>query len=375
MKAPEGDLSTKYAALGWVLAAALLLAGRPCPAQESPRPSGGAPGPEMTPEVEAAIERGLAFLARAQNPSGSYGSGGAPVATTALAGMAFLAGGHLPGRSRYGENVRKALAYVLTCAGRSGYINEGQARGVGGSGMHGHGYATMFLAECYGMVGETPDFDAETLKEKLTAAVRLIEQSQCPNGGWNYEPNPSYDEGSVTVTQVQALRAARNAGIKVSLRTIQKAVEYIDKSTDANGQTRYSLTSGGHTSFALTAAGMSVLHFLGTYDHPKLRKGLDSIVRTLPGGGANNAAMGAWGGWYFYGNYYATLACYQAGGTYWERWWPALRRDLVATQNKATGAWTNGESVSYGDAFGTALALQMLQIPYRTLPLYQRGSD
>lgn len=375
MRARAGGLPTKVTALGWILAAALAARGVPrWTSQEGPPATGGAPA-EITPEVEAAIERGLAYLARTQNPSGSYGSGGAPIATTALAGMAFLAGGHIPGRSRYGEHVRRALAYVLKGSGRSGYINEGQARGVGGSGMHGHGYATMFLAECYGMVGETPDFDAETLKEKLTAAVRLIEQSQCANGGWNYEPHPSYDEGSVTVTQVQALRAARNAGIKVSLRTIQKAVEYIEKSTDANGQTRYSLTSGGHTSFALTAAGMSVLNFLGTYEHPKLRKGLDSLVRTLPGGGANHAAMGAWGGWYFYGNYYASLACYQAGGTYWERWWPALRRDLLATQNKATGSWSNGESVSYGDAFGTALALQMLQLPYRTLPLYQRGSD
>ncbi len=344
------------------------------PQEKPPAPPAGRAFQEMTPEVRQSVERGLAWLSKAQSPSGSYGSGSAPVATTAIAGMAFLAGGHLPGRSKYGENVKKALGFLLKNTRASGYINEGAARGVGGSGMHGHGYAAMFLAECYGVTGEVPDFETDTLKEKLTKAIQVIENSQCANGGWNYEPTPSYDEGSVTVTQVQALRAARNAGIKVNIRTIEKAVEYINKSTSNEGQTRYSLTSGGHTSFALTAAGMSVLNFLGSYDNPKIRKGLDFLVRTLPGEGGNNANMGAWGGWYFYGNYYATLASYQAGSPYWEKWWPAISKDLVRTQ-AANGAWKQGESQSYGEAFGTGFALQILQIPNRYSPIYQRGSD
>jgi len=358
------------------LLAVTLLGGASSAAQETTPPpaAGGRPFTEMTPEVRVAIERGLAWLSKAQSPSGAYGSGSAPIATTAIAGMAFLAGGHLPGRSAYGDNVKRALTFILKNAGRSGYINEGQQRGAGGSGMHGHGYAALFLAECYGMTGEIPDFENDTLKEKLIRAIDVISRGQCPNGGWNYDPEPNYDEGSVTVTQVQALRAARNAGIKVRMETITKAVEYINKSTDSNGQTRYSLTGGGHTSFALTSAGMSVLNFLGSYDNPKIKKGLESIVRSLPGEGGANPQMGAWGGWYFYGNYYATLACYQAGHPYWQKWWPAISRELVRTQSPK-GCWTNGESASYGEAFGTGLALQILQIPNRYCPIYQRGSD
>lgn len=329
---------------------------------------------EMTPEIRLAIEKGLAWLARSQSPSGAFGSGSAPVATTAIAGMAFLAGGHIPGRSRYGENVKRALLFVLKNAGRKGYINEGQARGMGGSGMHGHGYATLFLAECYGMTGEIPDFENDLLKEKLTQAIRVIEDAQAPNGGWYYEPESGGDEGSVTVTQVQALRAARNAGIRVRLETIRKATEYINRSTNANGQTRYSLSGGGHTSFALTAAGMSVLNFLGAYDNPKIQKGLDFLLQHLPREGSTAASTGAWGGWYFYGHYYATLACYQAGAPYWQKWWPAITRELLRTQSP-NGCWRNGESASYGEAFGTGLALQILQIPNRYCPIYQRGSD
>jgi hypothetical protein len=333
---------------------------------------------EMTSEQAGAIHKGLEYLARTQNKNGSWGNGAAPVATTAIAGMAFLAGGHLPGRSRFGENIRLAIQFLLSRRGKSGrsrgYLNEGQARGAGGSGMHGHGYAILFLAETYGMTGSIPEVDTDTLKEAITDGVRVIEGSQCANGGWNYEPNPSFDEGSVTVTQVQALRAARNAGIKVDMKTIDKAVEYINKSTDASGQTRYSLTSGGHSSFALTAAGMSVLNFLGQYNNDKVRKGCEFLVRQMPGAGGNNPNMGAWGGWYFYGNYYATLALYQMSGESWKKWFTAIRADLLKTQSK-DGAWKNAESVQYGDAFGTGFALQILQIPYRYLPIYQRAGD
>ncbi len=338
--------------------------------QETPPPQ---PPPEMTPEIQRAVNLGLEWLSKSQSPSGAFGSGSAPVATTAIAGMAFLAGGHLPGRSRYGENTRKALAFILKNAAKSGYINEGGGRNPGGSGMHGHGCATMFLAECHGMTGETPDFETDTLKEKLTAAIRVIERAQHSSGGWTYDPTPSGDEGSVTVTQVQALRAARNAGIQVDPMTIRKAIEYINKSTDSSGQTHYSL-SGGHTTFALTAAGMTVLNYLGAYDNPKIKKGLEIVLRNRPGSGSNDPNAAGWGGWFFYGNYYASLACYQAGGAVWEKWWPAISRELVRLQSP-NGPWKNGESGNYGEAFGTGLALQILQIPNRYTPIYQRGND
>ncbi len=359
---------------------ALLLLPSASPAMAQEAPSRG-DGVEITPRTRESIERGFEWLRRNQSPaSGAYGSGSAPVATTAIAGMAFLAGGHLPRRSKYGENVLKAVKFLLRLSSKKdGYINEGQARGIGGSGMHGHGYATLFLAEVYGMCmgveGFNQDNLEEELKEKLTKAVQLICKAQCANGGWNYEPNPSYDEGSVTITQVQGLRAARNAGIKVEIRAIEKAVEYINKSTDNNGQTRYSLTSGGHTSFALTAAGMSCLNFLGQYESEKIKKGLDFLFRSLPGQGGNNSNMGAWGGWYFYGNYYATLAMYQAKeDKYWKAWYPAIRDDLLKNQS-SDGSWKNAESASYGPAFGTGFALQILQIPNRYLPIYQSGKD
>lgn len=334
---------------------------------------------EITPRLTTAVRKGLHWLSRNQNRDGSYGNGAAPVATTALAGLAFLAGGHLTGRSPYGENVRRAVEYLMKHTGRNGYINEGQglARGAGGSGMHGHGYAMLFLSQFYGLADGAGSIDMEKLKRNLTLAVRLSERSQTPDGGWNYQPQSTFDEGSVTITQVQALRAARNAGIHVSLETIQKAIGYVNKVTNANGLTRYSLRGGGgNTRPTLTAAAMCCMTYLGQYDNPKIPKGLDFLIKGfLPGRPPNHPSQAAWGQWwFFYGNYYATVAMYYAGGKYWARWWPALRATLIQSQS-ANGSWTNGESRNYGTAFGTALALITLQIPYRYLPIFQRAED
>jgi hypothetical protein len=60
--------------------------------------------------------------------------------------------------------------------------------------MHGHGFATLALAEAYGMAPRN-----ERLKQALTAAVGVIERSQSPEGGWYYFPHPVNHEGSVTV--------------------------------------------------------------------------------------------------------------------------------------------------------------------------------
>jgi hypothetical protein len=327
------------------------------------------PATGATARMDAAVVKGLTWLSDNQSKSGSWGES-APVATTAIAGLAFLAHGSTPGRGDFGETVQDTLDYLLQSVWKSGYINEGAQRGAGGSGMHGHGYATLFLAEVYGMTRGINAERDEELRSVIQKAVDVIEASQSARGGWYYEParKPganTADEGSVTVTQVQALRSARNAGFTVQEDCIEKALEYIYKSANPDGTIRYSLTSGSnHTSFALTAAGMSVLNFLGEYNSELVTKGLDYCMRYKPGAGINT------GGWYFHGHFYAAIAFFQAGGERWDTWFPAIREELLDIQN-ADGAWSGSESQRYGNAFGTAHALIVLQLPYRYLPIMQ----
>lgn len=357
-----------------VLCFALLALGPAAAGQDRPHPNA-----ELTEPMQSAIARGLDWLSQNQARDGSYGSGSAPVATTALAGLAFLAGGHTPGRSKYGDNVRRCMEYLLKNTSRKGYINEGAGaqRGAGGSGMHGHGYAMLFLSQIYGMADHLTASEVEELKATLSRAVTVSEQSQTADGGWYYDPSSTTDEGSVTITQVQALRAVHNAGIRVNLATIQKAIEYINKVTNADGMTQYSLRGGGAGARpTLTAAAMCAMTYLGDHSNPKIPKGLQYLLTNCkPGTGANNGEGAAWGQWwFFYGNYYGTIAMYQAGGEYWSRWWPAVR-DILLRKQGANGAWTNSESQQYGAAFGTSLALITLQVPFRYLPILQRAQD
>ena len=112
---------------------------------------------EITPEQVQAIDKGLKWLANNQFSSGGIGST-CQVAFTGVAGLAFLANNSTPVRGPYAKAVRQCLKFILRCSHKaSGYINEAAGRGLGGSGMHGHGYATWFLAELYGMCGDMVD--------------------------------------------------------------------------------------------------------------------------------------------------------------------------------------------------------------------------
>ena len=321
---------------------------------------------DVTREQLDAIDRGLTWLGKNQYSSGAIGST-CQTAFTGLAGLAFLANNSTPYRGKYAKQVRGCLKFILKCSSRvSGYINEAAGRGLGGSGMHGHGYATWFLAELYGMCGDTSDLGDESVKERLQKAVQIIQQSQDPNGGWTYEPQPYGHEGSVTITQVQALRSARNAGIMVDKKVIDKGIDYIRKSTMADGTVAYSLGSrGSGGTYALTAAGMTVFAMYGIYDAPEVKRGMKALMEFLTGGRHRGGHHD------YYAHLYAGQACFFAKSkdpAFWTKGYDVVRREILNGQDKTTGCWAND---GYGGAFGTACSTLVLQIPLRYLPIFQ----
>jgi hypothetical protein len=324
------------------------------------------PFPEITKEQEEAVTKGLDWLAKYQYSSGGIGAT-CQTAFTGLAGLAFLANNSTPYRGKYAKNVRQCLKFILRSTDRrSGFINETSSRGLGGSGMHGHGYALWFLAELYGMCGDMVDLGDEKIKECITKAVECTQASQDPNGGWTYEPAPIGHEGSVTITQVQALRSARNAGIKVDKKVIDKGIEYIRKSTMADGTIAYSLGSRGNGgTYALTAAGMCVFAMYGQYDAPEVKRGLSALMDFLAGRRSRNGHHD------YYAHLYAGQACFFAKSkdpAFWTKGFSTIRSELLSSQDKITGCWSQD---GYNGAFGTACATLVLQIPYRFLPIFQ----
>ena len=326
---------------------------------------GSAPAQELlpegvTPEIARAIDRGLQFLARTQNRDGSWRSSGGfgnyPTAMTALAGMALCGSGSTPTRGPYFLHVRRATEFLLTAAQPDGVIT---APAEEGRSMYGHGFSTMFLAEVFGM--EEDERRQRELHAVLTRAVELTSRSQSKAGGWLYTPESNGDEGSVTVTQIQALRACRNAGIVVPAKTIDTAVDYIRQSANPDGSIRYSVKSGGGGRPAITAAAVAVLYNAGRYDDPMAEKALLYALRTLPINGSGN-------GHHFYAQLYLAQALYQRGGEDWAEYYRKISTWLLTKQDRE-GPWQRD---NVGTTYGTAIALTILQLPYAYLPIYQR---
>ncbi len=316
------------------------------------RPTITVGGDELTPRWSGIVEKGLTWLAAQQSEDGSYGSDsnyGKNTAITGLAGLAFLADGDTPGRGRYGQNVRRCVDFILASRSESGLLAAETSHGP----MYDHGFATLFLAEAYGMSPQ-PE-----LREAIRKSIRLIIGTQNDEGGWRYQPVKADADISVTICQIMALRAARNAGIYVPKDTIDKAVEYVRKSQNPDGGFRYMLNSGG-SAFARSAAGVAALQYAGIYSGPELDKGLGYLMQFLP---PQEQSVGH----YFYGHYYAAQAMFLAGDKFWRTWWPAVRDEILEKQSEE-GYW-QGQA---GNEYGTAMALIILQMPNRLLPIFQK---
>lgn len=350
------------------------MAGAPCVviAQEAPAPSPvqtseasspGSPvrGDEITDAQQLAVERGLEWLAAHQSPDGAFGgSAGAfskHAGITALAGLAFMQAGNLPGRGKFGDNVRRCLDFILASSQESGMIASDQSHGP----MYGHGFATLFLAEVYGMTGR------DDVKEPLQRAIRLIQKTQNREGGWRYNPVPYDADISVTICQVMALRAARDAGIKVEKEVIDNAIKYVMACRNPDGGFSYMAGQGGSgngpSAFARSAAGVATLFYAGVSEGDAIDRGLRYLMDYTPGHSRLNAEAE---GHYFYGHYYAVQATFLAGGEYWNRWYGAVRDELIAKQHRNNGNWSD----QMGEDYATAMALIILQMPNRYLPVY-----
>ncbi len=318
----------------------------------------------ITAPAEQTIAAARGYLARTQSRDGSWRSGsyrGAyPCAMTSLAGLALMAGGNTPVEGKYAPNVRKAVDYVLSSADRqSGLIARA---GEEQRPMYGHGFAMLFLAEAYGM--ERDVRRQQRIRSVLEGAIRLTGRSQSKAGGWYYGPDSNNDEGSVTVTQIQGLRACRNAGIKVPRQIIDDACGYIEASANPDGGIRYRARNQGNSLPAITAAAVAVMYNAGEYEHPVALGALKYLRQRM----AKQGPARAFGGHKFYSLLYASQAMYLTREEHWREFFPPVRDDLVSSQNP-DGSW-QGDGV--GTTYGTAIGLLILQLPYQYLPILQR---
>jgi hypothetical protein len=360
-------------------AAVLTLAGAPhlVPSLADDKlPEGAASKDMITPAAQQGINEGLAFLERNQNPDGSYGTHHyrGNVAITSLGALAMMAGGSQPGRGPYGKAVRNALEFVLNQEQKDrlgGYLLYNFGR-QGHGPMYGHGFGTLFLAEVSGMVHDKEL--RERLHGALKRAVELIinSQKENPNRAWRYTPNSKDADISVTICQIMALRAARNAGISVPKQSADLCTAYVKKCQDPDGSFRYMHVARGPgtVAFARTAAGVVALYSAGVYKGKEVENGLKYLINWKRSQRIEPNFHIPHDMHYFYGHYYAVQAMWTAGGSYWTEWYPYIRDELLGRNQRLQGDGSWHDQIC--SHYGTAMACIILQVPNNYLPILQK---
>jgi len=321
--------------------------------------------------AENALEAGLAYLAGLQERAGDGSfavsdtdrENYAPLGVSALCTLAFLSAGNAPGRGPHGEVVARALEYFLLHTDVSdsperGYVS---VQGDALSRTHGHGFATLVLAEIYGM-----SRSSERVRTALVAAIDRIQASQGAEGGWHYEPRPTPEhEGSVTIALVQALRAAYDSGIQVDPACVHRAEDYVRRLQAPSGLFCYTLNDESRASVALTAAAICTLNAAGSYDDVAIQNGIDAIWSGL----SLAEEKGRASAFPEYERLYLAQAFWQLSDTsHFERWYDGERERLLRDQ-QSDGSWGGSR---FGSAYATAVNCLVLSLPDSALPIFQR---
>jgi hypothetical protein len=315
-------------------------------------PAAAAPSADA---IDAAIDRGVAWLLEEQRGDGTWGTRSQAVGHTALAAFTLLHAGvsdESPGRT--GKAFRRAIAWI-----------DRHGPGLTRAGDRDAGvYETSLLAliECT---------RGRAMETRLPRLVGILERAQAANGQWDYKlprtaRRSKAGDNSNSQFAVLALGAAVGEGAHVKTDVLAKAHAWWASAAQRDGGFGYS--SGGSrastSTGSMTAAGLASLAILDA----ALRRVLPCETRTRAltclaegfevdknfgpaQGGAGQRQRNAGRGWEHYFLWSVERAMVLAGH---ERlgaidWYDAGATHLLATQKK-DGSW-RGEHPLYATCF------------------------
>jgi len=301
---------------------------------------------DIVRQIDRMYKVGLGYLAKSQSENGNWSdnSYGSEAGVVGLVTLAMLARGDDPEFGPYRVSVKRSLNYILSRQDKNtGYI---------GSSMYNHGFATLALAEAYGITNDL------RLGPALQKATDLIVGSQKGNakGAWRYGPESKDADTTVSGAQMVALFAARNAGLSVTESAIEKGKAFFLSCQASSGGFGYTSKSGPNQ--PRSAIGCLVLALAKDTDSKAYKQSVEYLVNNVEHAGQGHK---------FYSLYYTSQAVFRADPTLWRIWNAKNVKRLRATQGD-DGSWSG----NYGKAFSTSAALLSLALNYRYLPIYER---
>jgi len=326
-----------------------------------------------TADSERAVAGAINWLARHQNPDGSWGctaftrqckdpscsahaaKAGAdyPMAATAFGLLPFFAGGQThKTNGPYSKVILNGLLWMSK--------NQDPKTGrLGGGNMYEHGLATIAVCEAYGLSKD------QNLRRVAEGAVAFIVDAQNDSsGGWHYTANPpTVGDTSVVGWQLMGLKSAQMAGLQVPAATLTKSKKFLASVAKGKAGGLFSYMPEAGPTPAMSAVGLLCNQYSGMKrSDPAMLEGMNYVMSNL--GGAKNDS-------YFL--YYATQVMHNLPGPEWDTWNRNARKHLIGTQIKqgcAEGSWPASGHTA-GPVMATSIHALTLEVYYRYLPLYQ----
>ena len=385
----------------------------PARAEDGPAfPRRGTAARERSPRVQQAIERGLAWLAAHQSPSGAWeadtfmdwcqgerlspttpradgrGNPEYEVGLTGLVLQAFLASGQtFRGSGRYRGVVARALRYLKKEQDEEGCFGSRRVTQY----TYNHALAAVAMIEAFVMTG------SPIVKGSSQRAITFLQRIRNPHAGWRYGNRPGDNDTSITSWMALALccaqfaneaaeRAGQAAPLVIDAAALEGASAWFQRMTDLDyGRVGYLVRGSGPARLrplvdrfpsqyveTMTAATMFLRSLIRSEtsdpDWKAHNERSASLLRALP---PEWDATGSKVDFYYW--YWGSLAMWQRGGADWLMWEKALHGALLGHQRLegtvcgVHGSWDpaspwGGEG---GRVYATAINVLSLLTPER----------
>ena len=335
------------------------------------------PSQKTSDDVELAIEAGLHWLSAQQvkdgAAAGSWSSPKYPTAVTGLAGLAFLANGHLPGEGRHGDLVEKAMEYV-----QSSMTSDGYAGSIGDS-MYVHSICTLFALSYLGMHEDARKDEAlaEWCRKALNVIIgaQKVAKANAEKGGWRYSPHTHESDLSVTSWQMLCLHAARQCGYSIDDSVVNFAMGYLNSgfATLGDGKGGFTYRPGQSTvpEYGVTGTCVLVKSIFEEQVDDKMSESLAYLKSFKTGWGGSQ-----YRGYFFISSWYLMQGFFQMGGPDFDEFASKTRKVLIK-QQKGDGHWpypsgSSAKRQGVGPVYPTAMAILILSLDGQYLPIFQR---
>ncbi|MFH1226909.1 MAG: prenyltransferase/squalene oxidase repeat-containing protein [Planctomycetota bacterium] len=356
---------------------------------------------------EDALMDGLIWLARHQNPDGSWGAnsfakqckgtacsgtgeGEYDIGVTGLALLAFTGAGYTSSSKdeyegiSFGGVVKKAANYLISIQD-----NQGVYGGIkSGKFMYNQAIAAYAMADLYGLVKDSPS--GLMFKDTAQKGIDYLISAKNPGKtavspanrgkGWRYQPRDRQNDSSVTGWAAMALKSAELAELDINPAVFADIKSFYDDVTDPkSGQVGY--TELGSVAImaneinpkihpSMTAIGITVRMLIDKKKtDPVIKNGIDLILRDLPAW--DTAQLGVIDYYYWFQGSNCLNRYDGPDGPCWKKWNEKLKEALVKNQRLkadkcACGSWDPIDrwSEEGGRVYATAINVLTLETYY-----------